>query len=77
MSQPAASFPPERITAPEDLVAASLHALEMGEQVCIPSLPEIGDWEADVKAEQAVAANVSRDRVRRSCSITASIETCR
>ena len=56
-------FPPERVMEPDDLVAASLRALEMGEPVCIPSLPDIADWEAYVAAEKALVANVSRDRV--------------
>ena len=57
-----ANFPPERVMHPDELVAASLNALEMQEPVCIPSLPEIRDWEAYVEAERAVAANTSRDR---------------
>ena len=56
------NFPPERVMHPDELVAASLRALEMQEPVCIPSLPEIRDWEAYVEAERAVAANTSRDR---------------
>ncbi|HEX8402412.1 MAG TPA: SDR family NAD(P)-dependent oxidoreductase [Allosphingosinicella sp.] len=56
-------FPPERVMSPEDLVTASLRALEMDEPVCIPSLPEISDWQAYEAAEQAIAANVSRDRM--------------
>jgi short-subunit dehydrogenase len=57
------SFPPERVMTPEDLVIASLQALEMGELVCMPSLPEIKDWDAYVIAEQTVAGNLSRDRI--------------
>ena len=56
------NFPPERVMHPDELVAASLRALEMEEPVCIPSLPEVRDWEAYVAAERAVAANTSRDR---------------
>lgn len=58
-----ANFPPERVMNVDDLVVASLRALEMGEAVCIPSLPEVADWDSYVAAEQAVAANVSRDRI--------------
>ncbi len=55
------NFPSERVMKPDDLVVASLRALAMNEPVCIPSMPEVSDWEAYVKAEKAVAANVSRD----------------
>ena len=57
-----ANFPPGRVMSAEDLVVASLRALEMDEPVCIPSLPEIADWEDYVEAERTIAANVSRDR---------------
>jgi uncharacterized protein len=56
------NFPPERVMGADDLVVASLRALEMEEPVCIPSLPDVRSWDAYVEAEQAVAANVSRDR---------------
>jgi uncharacterized protein len=56
------NFPPERVMAADDLVAASLRALEMNEAVCIPSLPDIKDWEAYAAAERAVSAQASRDR---------------
>ena len=56
------NFPPERVMHPDELVAASLRALDLGEPVCIPSLPELRDWDAYAAAERAVAANTSRDR---------------
>ena len=56
------NVPPERVMSAEDLVVASLRALEMDEAVCIPSLPDPGDWQAYVDAEARIAANVSRDR---------------
>jgi short-subunit dehydrogenase len=56
-----AAFPPAMIMTPDDLVVASLRALEMDEAVCIPSLPDIKDWAAYLAAEKVVAANVSRD----------------
>ncbi|EYD71543.1 Short-chain dehydrogenase/reductase SDR [Rubellimicrobium mesophilum DSM 19309] len=56
------NFPPERVMQADELVAASLRALEMREPVCIPSLPDIRDWEAYVAAEARVAAGASRDR---------------
>lgn len=54
-------FPPERVMSADDLVLASLRGLELGEEICIPSLPDVGDWEAYVEAEKQLAANVSRD----------------
>jgi uncharacterized protein len=57
------TFPAERVMSADDLVFASLRALEMGELVCIPSLPDIKDWEAYVAAERGIAPNVSRDRI--------------
>ena len=57
------NFPPERVMQADDLVVASLRALEMGEDVCIPSLPDIRDWDAYVAAERQLAANASRDRI--------------
>lgn len=56
------NFPPERVMQADDLVVASLRALEMEEPVCIPSLPEIRDWDNYVAAEALVAKNCSRDR---------------
>lgn len=58
-----ANYPPAMVMQANDLVAASLRSLELGEPVCIPSLPDIGDWEAYASAEQALAGNVSRDSV--------------
>jgi short-subunit dehydrogenase len=58
-----AEFPSDRVMKVDDLVVASLRALEMEEEVCIPSLPEIGSWDRYVAAERVVAANVSRDRI--------------
>jgi short-subunit dehydrogenase len=52
-------FPVDRIMSADDL--ASLRALEMGERVCIPSLPDIKEWESYAATERTVAANVSRD----------------
>lgn len=56
------NFPPERVMSADDLVVSSLRALEMDEAVCIPSLPDVADWEAYVEAERRLAANVSKDR---------------
>ncbi|MFO1089902.1 MAG: SDR family oxidoreductase [Hyphomicrobiales bacterium] len=56
-------IPSERVMSAEDLVVASLRALERGEPVCIPSLPDIHQWDAYVTAEQKLAANVSKDHI--------------
>jgi hypothetical protein len=57
------NFPPDRVMQVDDLVAASLRALAEREPVCIPSLPDVKDWDAYVAAEAKVFENVSRDRV--------------
>ncbi|WP_062012193.1 SDR family oxidoreductase [Aureimonas sp. AU4] len=57
-----ARFPAERVMQADDLVVASLRALEMGEPVCIPSLPDVSTWDAYVEAEAACWANASRDK---------------
>ena len=54
-------YPPHIIMQPNDVVAASLNALDRGEPVCIPSLGDVGLWEEWTKAEAGLAANVSRD----------------
>lgn len=56
-------FPPERVMEADDLVVASLRGLELGEPVCIPSLPDIADWQALEAAEAKIAPNASRDKV--------------
>lgn len=56
------NFPPERVMQADDLVVASLRALEMGEPVCIPSLPDIRNWDNYVAAEALVAKDASRDK---------------
>ncbi|MEP9401809.1 SDR family NAD(P)-dependent oxidoreductase [Sphingomonas silueang] len=56
-------FPPERVMEADDLVVASLRGLELGEAVCIPSLPDVADWAALEAAEAKIAPNASRDRV--------------
>jgi short-subunit dehydrogenase len=56
------NFPPERVMQADDLVVASLRALEMDEPVCIPSLPEVRNWDNYVAAEALVAKDASHDR---------------
>lgn len=53
-------FPPNMVMQGEALVAAALRGLELGEPVCIPSLPDLVDWEAYVEAERKLMGNVSR-----------------
>lgn len=55
-------YPPDRVMQADQVVAASLAALDRGEAVCIPSLADVGLWEGLTKAETALAAHVSRDR---------------
>jgi short-subunit dehydrogenase len=55
-------YPPEMVMTPEDLVDASLAGLAKGEVVCIPSLPNLNDWESLERARGALAALVSSDR---------------
>lgn len=56
------NFPADRVMQPDDLVVASLRALEMDEPVCIPSLPDIAAWEDYVAAEAAIWRDASKDR---------------
>ncbi|HEX2526206.1 MAG TPA: SDR family oxidoreductase [Geminicoccus sp.] len=55
-------YPPEMVMTPEDLVDASLAGLDQGEVVCIPSLPNLNDWESLEQARDAVAALVSSNQ---------------
>jgi uncharacterized protein len=57
-----AQFPPGMVMEADDLVRASLLALARGEAVCIPSVPDVTDWDGYVAAEQKLAGGVSRDR---------------
>ena len=47
-------FPPEMVMSPEDLVAASLAGLDLGELVCVPRLPDPADWARASAAIRAV-----------------------
>ncbi|HWA22976.1 MAG TPA: SDR family oxidoreductase [Caulobacterales bacterium] len=55
-------FPPHLVMSADDVVRASLRALDMNEPVCFPSLPDIKDWDAYVAAERQIAAGASRDK---------------
>lgn len=54
-------LPQEIVMNAGDLVAASLKGLEMGEVVCIPSLPDYADYQALEAAQAKVAEGGSRD----------------
>lgn len=54
--------PPERVMQADDLVAASMAGLALGETVTIPSLPDYADYTAFEAAQAKVGQNVSRDR---------------
>ncbi|NIJ06703.1 hypothetical protein FHS31_000285 [Sphingomonas vulcanisoli] len=55
-------YPPGMVMQVDDLVAASLTALDRGEAVCIPSLADVGLWDGFTEAEAALAPNVSRQK---------------
>jgi uncharacterized protein len=46
--------------SPEAVVDAALAGLDLGELVTLPSLPEIGDWQAFDEAREALLPNLSR-----------------
>ncbi|MCS0501874.1 SDR family NAD(P)-dependent oxidoreductase [Ancylobacter mangrovi] len=56
-----ASYPPEMMMEVDELVAAALAGLEMGEVITIPSLPDAGAWDALVAARMAMLPDLSRD----------------
>ena len=53
-------IPPEMIMEASDLVAAALAGLDAGETVTIPSLPDLGDWQALEAARFRLGPNLSR-----------------
>ncbi|WP_430440772.1 SDR family NAD(P)-dependent oxidoreductase [Shinella sp.] len=57
---PLEHVPSEIVMSAEDMVDAALAGLEIGEQVTIPSLPDIGDWAAYEAARQKLMPNLSR-----------------
>jgi len=50
------------VMAAEDMVDASLAALQQGERVTIPALPEIADWNAYEAARKALMPNLSHSK---------------
>jgi len=53
-------LPPAMVMTAEAMVDAALAGLDQGELVTIPSLPDIGDWEAFEAARQKLLPNLSR-----------------
>jgi short-subunit dehydrogenase len=56
-----AHMPAERLMAVDELVDAALAGLDAGEQVTIPSLPDVADFDAYTKARFALGPNLSRN----------------
>ncbi|GAB2885435.1 SDR family NAD(P)-dependent oxidoreductase [Paralcaligenes ginsengisoli] len=57
---PIEHVPSEMVMRAEDMVDAALAGLDQGEQVTIPSLPDLADWEAYETARQTLMPNLSR-----------------
>jgi len=56
-----ATLPPSILMDVDEMVDAALVGLDKGEVVTIPSLPDIGDWEAFDAARLTLAPGLSRD----------------
>lgn len=56
------AFPREMVMEVGPMVDAALAGLDLGEQVTIPSLPDIADWQRLEAARLALGPNLSRDR---------------
>ena len=56
---PVHNLPAEIVMTAEDMVDASLAALDQGELVTIPALPDIADWQNFDQARKALAPNLS------------------
>jgi short-subunit dehydrogenase len=54
-------LPDGSVMSAEDLVDAGLAALDQGELVTLPSLPQIADWNAFEAARRALGPNLSRN----------------
>ena len=57
---PVQHLPSEIVMQADELVDAALAGLDQGELVTIPSLPDVGQWQAFTAARLAMANNVSR-----------------
>jgi short-subunit dehydrogenase len=58
--RPVEHLPSEIVMSTDDMVDAALAGLDQGELITIPSLPDVGDWEAYESARQKLAPNLSR-----------------
>lgn len=56
-------FPPHMVMQTDEFVAGAIRGLELREPVCIPSMPDLAEWEAYTAAEGRLLPNVSRDRI--------------
>ncbi len=54
-------LPDQIVMKAEDAVDAALAGLDMGELITLPSMPDIGDWNAYEAARQKLMPNLSRD----------------
>ena len=57
---PINNLPPEMVMTTDNLVDAALAGLDLGETVTIPSLPDVGDWDAYEAARGALLPGLSR-----------------
>ncbi|WCK80183.1 SDR family NAD(P)-dependent oxidoreductase [Agrobacterium fabrum] len=57
---PVGHLPSEIVMSPTDMVEAALSGLDQGEQVTIPSLPNISEWDAFDAARLALGPGLSR-----------------
>jgi uncharacterized protein len=57
---PVHNFPGELVMTAEEMVDASLAALDQGELITIPALPEIADWQKFDDARKALGPNLTR-----------------
>ena len=55
-------MPQEMLMDLDEMVDAALAGLDQGELVTIPSLPDVGDWEAFTAARVKLGPNLSRNR---------------
>ncbi len=56
---PVEHLPSEIVMPAEEMVDAALVGFDLGELVTIPSLPDVGDWEAYEAARQKLMPNLS------------------
>jgi len=56
---PMEHLPKEIVMTAQDMVDAALAGLDQGEQVTIPALPDLAEWEAFDAARRAMSARLS------------------